>query len=120
MGNSQVADFDVQVRIHVYDEIITSCRFPSIRDVVRAVGAEESTVRDAFHVLLDRASVVLTYGDSPFAQGVFLNQASSTSFADLPTAHISSEDNATTPTNDWMCEVKSELGIVLQLLPSQC
>ena len=31
MGDSQVTNFDVQVRTHVYDEIITSCRFPSIR-----------------------------------------------------------------------------------------
>ena len=59
MRDSQVAEFDVQVRTHVYDEIMTSCRFPSIRDVSRAVGVEESTVRDAFRRMQDAHVLVL-------------------------------------------------------------
>ena len=59
MGDSQLADFDVQVRTHVYDEIITACRFPSIRDAARSVGVEESTVRDAFRRMQDAHVLVL-------------------------------------------------------------
>ena len=59
MGDSRVAEFDVQVRIHVYDEIITSCRFPRISDVARAVGAEETAVRDAFRRMQDAHVLVL-------------------------------------------------------------
>jgi hypothetical protein len=59
MGDSQVAEFDIRVRAHVYDEIMTSCRFPSIRDVVRSVGVEEPAVRDAFRRMQDAHVLVL-------------------------------------------------------------
>ena len=59
MNDSQVVDFDVQVRIHIYDEIITSSRIPRLRDVARAVGAEESAVRDAFRRMQDAHVLVL-------------------------------------------------------------
>jgi hypothetical protein len=59
MGDSPVAEFDVQVRMHVYGEIITSCRFPRIHDVARAVGTGETTVRDAFRRMQDAHVLVL-------------------------------------------------------------